>query len=182
MLRHAPPVIRRRFPDDLRIVRLHLDVERLDCRERKLTEGALTEGMNGKDRGFLEGQQGIFQIFSGLGPDPEPVHSAEKTCGKRVRRQAAASIEAMLHFHHPVADTAAQFGSGRIGEGHHEDLIHREIHLGNQAHIKSADGPRLSRSCRCLDVGDPVKIACENIQRFHLFIFSGHAFPLFLLR
>lgn len=94
-----------------------------------------------------------------------PRHKPGHQCRhERIAAGSNSAHQVIARLDDPGANPLAQFGRRRIGEGHHQDLLHVEAAFEQQAQIQTADIPGLAGTGRRLDQVDAVEVALEDVE------------------
>ena len=162
----ATPEIMHRLHQQIAVV-----LDELHCHGQAGGEGivaqrALAEAVNGEDGRFVEGSQRKIEpadqvFFGNFLPFREFIHEGRH---ERVTAGSDPAHQVIARFDDPGANPLAQFGGCRIGEGHHQDLLHVEATFEQQAQIQSADVPGLAGAGGRLDQVDAVEVASEHVE------------------
>jgi len=164
-----PPEIVGHFLPQLAVVLDHFLRQRQAGGERGVVEGALAKAVDGEDGRLVEVAHGTGQapghglVFETLG-----TQRGEQAGDERVGRLGAASLQARQHLRDALAHPLAQLRGGGLGEGHHQDLLHLQIALQQQAQVQAADVPGLAGAGRGLDQPHAFKRTAEDVQRHGL--------------
>ena len=140
--------------------------------QRGVGQRALAEAVDGEDGRFVEAQQRGAQAGGqvgrvgalGLQAGQQPGHEGVGAGG-------GGGLQPGQGVDQALAQPFTQLGGGSIGEGDHQDLLHREPPLQQQAQHQAADRPRLAGAGRCLDQPHAAQRHAEDIQCLRV----GHA-------
>ena len=130
-------------------------------------ECALAKAVNGEDGGLIEGMQREFQACRERAtghprPRQEVAGQPADEGGSSGCRRTLEKLEQLANAR---ADALAQLRGGRVGEGHHEQLLHRQLALEQQAQVQAADRPGLAGAGGRLDQVHARERAGKDIER-----------------
>ena len=170
------PVIAHRFIEERLLVGLQGLGEQGSAVEGMLAQHAVAPAMDGRDRGLVHP----------FGSHLEPARQGRPLLGRIVRAQEVQRIvgvalrshlrvdpKDLRRFDQPEPDAIAQFLSGRLGEGEHQDLGRGEcarmrVHAAmteHQAHIQQREGEGFSSAGAGLDQAAAVQRKAQRVER-----------------
>ena len=156
-----PPEVLRDVTQDPALVRHQLGVEGAAGLEGVFMQDALAETVDGVDGRLVEIHQ--------RPPDPH---------GRLLRLRLAgtaapgAGAERPAGLHQALVNALAQLGRGRLGEGHRQDLLHRDVLLDNEPDEKALDRIGLAGAGSRLDQVAPLQCHTACVECVHgVFIF-----------
>ena len=150
----ATPEILHHFQPQLVVAGEQFGAERCACHEGRIGDGPLTEPVDGENGCLIEGLQGQPHLLKD--PRRRPTGAFEHPGQQFVQFARACArrhpgFEQHLQLGQPAADALAQLGRSGIGESDHQQLLHTERPLQQQAQIEQADGVGLASSGRRFD-------------------------------
>ena len=129
-------------------LREDLNAPRQIMQRRVIAQHPAAERVDGADTSLVKGMQGQPQQtrrpLHTAGPPPESSTQAHRLligllCGRGVTLLAASQLNGQA-----LAQAQAQFRAGRFAEGHHQDLLHRQLLLQKQTQIDRGQGMSLA--------------------------------------
>ena len=163
----SPPEVVHGFHHEIVVARHELGAHGQPGREGIVGERPLAETVDGEDGGLVEGGERELQarrerLQGGAGARQQV---AGQPADERIGRARGRPVQECEQFDHAAADALAQFRRGGIGEGHHQNLLHRELAPEQQAQVQAADGPGLAGAGRGLDEIHARERAVEDVER-----------------
>ena len=136
--------------------------------ERVLAQHALAPAVDGVHRGLVHPLRGQFQLARGAGAGFRVGVIGDQAGEVIVVRDLAAKRLGGLA--QAGADAFAQFGSGGLGKGDHQDLRWQQRHAGfgvaqHQAQVQRGDRPGFSGAGAGLDQADVMQRQAQRIER-----------------
>ena len=156
-----PPEVLRDVTQDSALVRHQLGVEGAAGLEGVFMQDALAETVDGVDGRLVEIHQ--------RPPDPHG-----RLLRLRLSGTAApgAGAERPAGLHQALVNALAQLGRGRLGEGHRQDLLDRDVLLDNEPDEKTLDRIGLAGAGSRLDQVAPLQRYTACVECVHgVFIF-----------
>ena len=158
----APEVLRD-VTQDPALVRHQVGVEGAAGFEGVGMQDALAETVDGKDGRLVEIHQRL--------PDPRGRLLRWRFGGNAV---PGAGGKRPAGFQQALVNALAQLGRGRLGEGHRQDLLHRDVLLENEPDEKALDRIRFAGAGSRLDQVAPFQRDTVCVECVH----GGFIFPL----
>ncbi len=157
------------------------EIEALDgqCQQRLRPFGRDARQQLGKQGigGCSIGRRGLASAIDSSAIDLMPFglslskpSALRRAQGERKIQVRCSRLIHLLHrrprLHQPSADAAAQLRRRRLGEGNHQNALHRQRLLQHQAQVERRDGPRLARAGAGLDGVEASEGRSDDVERF----------------
>ena len=163
----AAPEVMHRGQAKLGVVDDQLEGHRHPGHERQVGEGALAEAVDSEDGRLVERLQGAVETAPHVVVALPVVFAQclQEIAHEGVGRFDAHAAQLVEGLDDAAADALAQLGSGGVGEGDDENLLHLEPALEQQAQVEAAQVPGLAGAGRGLDEADAIERAGEDVER-----------------